>query len=517
MISHKKILLLISTFLLSVNMLTPFNIYSETQTYFNPEYINYDNKNGYFVENGNDFLLVGSQSLNDPKVSFFKDTSNRYYFVVTSVDSLSAYNQLYEYYNNHGYQHSGGSQYRRSLNNTYYYGRWWSLSYEPATYISLNVSFNSDGNTALDRILPYIYGDLAVDPSDLPNYGQLKVGYSSSFVSSRDDDTWRFNKDTITWDSTDTNGNFIGDSNIFVNIRAIPGYYEGPDKAAVLLQTYNNWVDGVYLYLTQGALNIGRLQFYDLVSQNANSGSYETTWGNVVDHLPSGALIKNGTALGQYLDNRYYQMGWRYQINFEVHDREDFETIVYTSPWQDIFQVTAVDPSTSNQIIETYPDGLSPELYNLLQTVNTLNNTVQNWNINGIPVNMQPNQQITSDNSWVEKLLESITSIVAGIVDSIRDIISAIAGVASDLISGLFDLVSDLGINIIQFFSDLIDDITGYFQSIDLSLPQFELPEIEELGELVNIPTYIINKYISSGLGFIIFIPLIIWLIGVII
>lgn len=337
-------------------------------------------------------------------------------------------------------------------------------------------------------------------------------------MSGRDDATWRYNKDTITWDSTDTNGNFIGDSNVFVNIRAIPGYYEGPDKSAVLYQNYGNWISGVYLYLTQGVVNVGRMQFYDLVSQNAYSGKYEITWGNVVDHLPTGALFRNNTALGQYLDNRYYLMGWRYQINFEVHEQGNYENILYTSPWQDIYQVTAVDPSTSNQIIETYPDGLSPELYNLLQTVNTLNNTVQNWNINGIPVNMQPNQQVQPDNSWIEILVNSIASLVSDIVEAIKDIVKAILGFGADLIEDLFNLINSIGVNIIDTFTNLWNGFIDTFNNIGFNNdnPDYDIGLPENTSEVIDIIPAFLRGLNRSGLMWMIWIPLVFSIIKII-
>lgn len=406
----------------------------------------------------------------------------------------------------------------KDLDKTVYYNRYTAWSYNPNNY-----DYNSweSYNGGEQMAFQIFYNNVILDGSNNEtnvNYGQLKVGYSSSFVSSRDDATWRFNKDTITWDSTDTNGNFIGDSNVFVNIRAIPGYYEGPDKAAVLYQNYGNWISGVYLYLTQGVINVGRMQFYDLVSQNAYSGKYETTWGNVVDHLPSGALIRNDTALGQYLDNKYYLMGWRYQINFEVHEKGNIENIIYTSPWQDIFQVTAVDPSTSNQIIETYPDGLSPELYNLLQTVNTLNNTVQNWNVNGVPVNMQPNQQVQPDNSWVEILITSIAEMVGRIIDAIGNIISDIVGFGSDLIEGLFNLINSIGINILDTFTNLWNGFIDTFNNIGFNNdnPDYDIGLPETSDEVIDIIPAFLRGMNRSGLMWMIWIPLVFSIIKII-
>lgn len=488
----------------------PFNILAENETY----YIFTDPVQLWNYQL--DPSPLYNVSSNKIRTVYIYTNTNNTNFQVYAVSDMPG--QTY-YYRNSIYTLSDNI----SVNGINYYYRLVQglpVSYNPSYAVNIyNSEVAGNGSLALPKLaVYYTFGEGAVGESQMPNYGNLKVGYSSSFVSGRDDETWRYNKDTITWESTDTNGNFIGDSNVFVNIRAIPGYYEGPDKTAVLYQNYGNWISGVYLYLTQGIVNVGRMQFYDLVSQNAYSGKYETTWGNVVDHLPSGALMKNNTALGQYLDNRYYQMGWRYQINFEVHEPGNYENILYTSPWQDIYQVTAVDPSTSNQIIETYPDGLSPELYNLLQTVNTLNNTVQNWNINGIPVNMQPNQQIQPDNSWIEILITSIAEMVGRIIDAIGGIISAIVGFGSDLIEGLFNLINSIGVNILDTFNNLWNGFIDTFNNIGFNNdnPEYDIGLPENTDEVIDIIPAFLRGMNRSGLMWMIWIPLVFSIIKII-
>ena len=371
------------------------------------------------------------------------------------------------------------------------------------------------GDQLYRNAIDYTYGNNAVAPEPLISYGDLKVGYSTEFVSSGDS-TDRFNKDIITWDNYDSNGNLLDDINYTIELRAIPGYYTDVSQSQLLNQTIYNWIQGYVVKITNGAIDLQPFEYYTLGRWSPNKKQVEFTWGEVVDHFD---MIDGH--VGFVLNNTWYKAGWRYEIRYIKGDISDPE---YTSEWQIIYQVTAVQPSTSDNILNSYGNGLSPELYNLLQTVNTLNNTVQNWNINGVPINMNQNQQVTPDNSWIEKLIESITSLLGSLIDGLSAIVQAIIGLGGDIIEGLFSIVSDSISTIINFFTDLWDDFTDLFNGfnftdensdydINITDVNDDLPEGETLYDIIPSFVRMIN---NSGLGFFIWMPLIVGIIYIV-
>ena len=400
-------------------------------------------------------------------------------------------------------------------NKTFYYYVYSSWSYNPNNYTY--GSWNSYQNNGCDGVIYQIYyNDIhSVSPSPSVDYGDLIVGYSTNFVSNGSSND-RFNKDIITWDNYDSKGNLINDLYYTIELRAIPGYYTGESKTQLLNQTIYNWVQGYVVKLTNGSIDLEPFEYYTLGRWSPNKKQVEFTWGEVVDHFD---MIDGH--VGFVLDETWYKAGWRYEIRYLVGDIEDPD---YVSEWQVIYQVTAVSPSTSDDILNSYGNGLSPELYQLLQTVNTLNNTVQNWNINGVPIQMTSNQTITQDNSWIEKLVESITNLLGSLIEGISNIIQAIIGLGGDIIEGLFSIVSDSISTIINFFINLWDDFTNLFNGfnfnddnsdydIDITDINSDLPEGETLYDIIPGFVRMIN---NSGLGFFIWMPLIVGIIYIV-
>lgn len=280
----------------------------------------------------------------------------------------------------------------------------------------------------------------------------------------------------------------------------------------MLDQTIVNWIRGTVVELTNGQIYLEPVEYYTLWRGSPSVKKFEILWGDVVNVF---SIHGEVPLISTVVDEVWYKWGWRYEIRYVKGDLQDPE---YTSDWQVIYQVTAVAPSTSDTILNTYQNGLSPELYNLLQTVNTLNNTIQNWNINGLPIDMQPNQQIQPDNSWIEILIKGIADVVGNIIDTLGDLIGAILGFGSDIIESLFNMITELGVNVVNFFRDLIDSITSSDADIDLTLPEFNIGEndLDALGEFKELTNAYVNMYIQSGLGILILIPLVLFVLRVI-
>lgn len=413
--------------------------------------------------------------------------------------------------------HSSNAQSSTVNGVTYYYTSLTadSNSLNASNFVSYVTANNKYSNyNTFNSAIYYTFGDGAVAPEPpgpvlVP--GALKTGYNTEFVSNGTTQD-RFNKDIITWDNYDTNGNLLDNLNYTIELRAIPGYYTGSSKIDLLDQTIVNWIRGTVVELTNGQVYLEPVEYYTLWRGSPSVKKFEILWGDVVNAF---SIHGEVPLVSTVVDEVWYKWGWRYEIRYLKGDLQDPD---YTSDWQVIYQVTSVDPDDSDTILNTYQNGLSPELYNLLQTVNTLNNTIQNWNINGLPIDMQPNQEVQPDNSWIEILIKGIADVVGNIVDTLGDLIGAILGFGSDIIESLFNMITELGVNVVNFFRDLIDSITSSDADIDLTLPEFNIGEndLNALGEFKELTNAYVNMYIQSGLGLLILIPLVLFVLGVI-
>lgn len=499
--------------LISLTFVMPFNVIkAESGT--------------YFEASANECVQVGYYS-------YFNDTANtnvRYTANVQNRSVLFQYNNVYHLYivslssglgyinfdSNTACSVPSSSLRSQTYNNNTFYFKEDTVTISSSTYEFIvsgsvpvviydisNLSYNQKAEYAYR----YTYGDLAVEGTNEPDYGSLKTGYNTDFVSSGFTQD-RYNKDIITWDNYDTNGNYLDNTDYFIEIRAIPGYYTAPSQIDLLNQTVSNWIRGVVVSVTNGAVNLEPVEYYTLWRGSPSVKKFEILWGDVVDAF---YINRNEDSLKAFVqDEIWYKSGWRYEIRYIKGTFDDPE---YESDWQVIYQVTSVDPDDSETILNTYPNGLSPDLYNLLQTVNTLNNTVQNWNINGVPINMQPNQQVQPDNSWVEILISGILEAVGNIVEAIGNLISAIAGLGSDLIEALFNLITSVGVNIVDFFTRIWNDLLGLIDDIDLTL--FEWYPDDEATESYNFVQPIIDAFIDTGLIYMLMIPFIVLVVRV--
>lgn len=383
---------------------------------------------------------------------------------------------------------------------------------------TMSVGGTNLSNNDFKRLLVRLtFGDLAQEQGPPPPvYGLLKTGYSTKFVSENFVGVDSHNIDTITWEETDTNGNFLMSPGSMVEIRAVPGYFEAPSEVALASQTITNFIKGLWAKspLPNSVVDIQPVEYYTIGRFSPNKKSVEIMWKDVVDTF---WYDSEQPFLGSLYSEVWYKIGWRYEIRFYVGEYEDPD---YISEWQTIYQITSVDVQTSNNVIQQAPQGLTPELYNLLQTVNTLNNTVQNWNINGVPIQMDPQNTPSQDNSWIEKLIESIASMFGSLINAIGDIVQAILGLGSDIINGIFNLINNLGVNILDTFTNLWNNFINLFNGINFTdeNPEFDIDFNLEDGDspLDVVPAFVRMIY-SSGLGYILWMPLIVGIIFMIV
>lgn len=357
-------------------------------------------------------------------------------------------------------------------------------------YIDLSDSSLTKNN---DTAYRYAFGDLSFSGIDLNKYGNLRnVGFYTDFVNYQMSNA-RENLDHIRWNGfyDDKNNDLISIDNM-VDIRARRINYISDTVNSLFGQTQSDIVyDDSYT---------------DIISVNASKGSYDISWGEVVDKFHDSKPIYEIL----YTDNKYMLNGWVYQIRLRNDDN------LYTGEWQTIYTMTSLSPS--NQQTMSEQDEFSQKAVDMVYQIDTLNQTIPNYNTynytfnNTQIVNPDGYQDTINGKPWYAYLLEGIQSLINTIVEGIL-------GIGSDIVKGLFDFVTTLGVNVIDFFSDVFDNLKTNFESIDLDLPMFNVNfDKEEYGisRFIEIPQYIIDKFFDAGIGYMILIPLILMLVGVI-
>lgn len=515
----KKYILFLTIVLISLTVVMPFNVIkAEDATYKVCDECLISEP----YTNGNQSIVIMANSQYDSRIVSIRTNSTTIYTYLVSLVSNKGYfgNVVNSESNINGICNLTALGIRNFTSatysgNTFYYYEFGSFPEDYSNRLEIPVVNYSDYSVNGRANLAYelTYGSLAVDPSTAPTYGLLKTGYSTKFVTTNFEGLNDRNIDTITWEDNDTNGNFIGSIGYQVEIRAIPGYYEASTQAALIAQNVQNFFRGLLVNASGGSIDLEPVQYYTLVKTSANRKEFSITWEEVIDHFPQnwGRYYKQGSLLRNLQNEElWYKTGWLYEIRYLYNEGEEDE---YISDWQTIYQVTSVDPGTSTNIIQTAPQGLTPELYNLLQTVNTLNNTVQNWNINGVPINMEPQNTPTSDGSWLEYIVNAISTMVGSIVDAIAEIVKAILGIGSDIIEGIFNLITSVGVNVVDFFSNIWNGLMDLLDDIDLSL--FEWSPDPESTESYNFVQPIIDGFSDAGLLYMLMIPMIVLVVRV--
>lgn len=334
----------------------------------------------------------------------------------------------------------------------------------------------------------YTFGSGRVDPEPVINFGQLKIGFSTDIAySGGNQNAWRKNKDTIYFDRYDTLGNDLFGYNI--ELQAVPYDVEGSSQQNIISQGINDYVFNT--------VKAGQLGVW-----SPGQGSIDFTWEFITDRFSPiwwSNYEDNWSLTGWYLSEHWYRVGWAYRAR--LLDNEENVLI----DWQWIYNGTSIDGEDVNNIINN--NGLTPELVNSINNINNNNHTTNNNTYNNQVINYY-NEDQESDGSWLEALLNGIFSTLGNLIDLIK-------GLFHDILEGLWDLIKTLGVNLIDFFSNIIDNIIDLFSQIDLTLPQFETPEVEGDDWFKDLMTQFVGMFTDNGIGFVIFIPLILFLIGV--
>lgn len=319
------------------------------------------------------------------------------------------------------------------------------------------------------------------------NYGDLvDVRFTTNFTNSQQFDytQMRYNKDTIYWDRfEDSNGNALNDPNLRVEIQAYMTEYEGLSKIDLLDNTILDMVNvGQPVTLYKGSAHIGEKSFTWQQVAEAFTGQSQmlTFFQKLVPHV---------------YDNSWITNGWVYRIRLTTVDES------YSSEWQIVYNVTSSPPSDAETIYNYYyyygGQGIDPGVVNSIQNIQYINqdsnNVTSNYYVNGVEIP-------TGGSNWLETLLKFISDTIGKILDFLGSLFDGFI----DLLLGLFDSFDPVG----SFFN-WWESLKDQFNGIDLTLPEYNLPE-EDISSLSNLPKKTLDIFINNGLGFIIFVPLII-------
>lgn len=466
------ILVLICSFLIN-----PFRVFADST------YINILSGDAiYAIENDNmgyrTYFGI-TNNVSEVRYTFIlNQQTNKYLIACVSLNQFQ-----YGSFINTNISYSNASS--RSLNgNNYYYGSSSSTANNSSSVYNYLVIDNelNDSNT-FQKAVYYTYGEGAVGPVEPVSMGDLVTGFYTQFATRGNNDdsiiAMRLNKDTITWDTTDTLGNDLSGILWVVDIRAIPVQYSSATKNNLLLQT----ISDVLL----------STDTYDITTISASQGQFSITWGDLVDnYLENFGSLKQLFAM--FNESEWIQKGWIYQVRL----RSLSEDRPYEGEWQTVYNTTSSAPSDAQTIMNYYyytnGNGLNPGVVNSIQNINTTNNTTNNWYVDDQEIDTDP------DHSWIEKLIEALVSLVQSILDFFKGIFDGLV----DLLLGLLDGFDPVG-SFMGWWSDLLNGFNG----IDLTLPEFNLPEIEGIESLSILPQKTIELFTNNGLGIVIFVPLI--------
>lgn len=349
-----------------------------------------------------------------------------------------------------------------------------------------------DGVTSANNLFKYAYGEYAIGPEPpAPVYGELiDLGFYTNFTNTQQSSWYqmRYNKDNIQWNGyEDSLGNQINTLDMQVEIQAYATEYSASSKIDLLNKTILDLVNyGSPQTIYEGSANIGEKSF---------------TWGEVADALNgSSTTIEWWSNLAPHsYESMWYANGWLYRIRLKSADDS------FIGNWQIIYGVTSAPPEDSETIYNYYyyygGQGISDDVVDVLNNINTTNNTQNIWYINNNPVDP------SSGSNWLETLLKFIADMIGRILDLFGSMFDSVL----DFLLGLFE-----GFDPVGSFIDWWNQLKIKFNSIDLTLPWFNLPEDEDLSSFGVLVQKTIEIYTLNDLGFMIYIPLLLLILKVV-
>lgn len=466
----------------------PFRIFAENSTYVVFE-DSVDVQTGTW-SNYNYFVRVYNSTSEVRGVVIYDSTDSSPKLVLVSNNSFSArYWRVSKSTGNEGDVGSvGTSSYgSNTIGAKYYYcGNYITSTAFTAT--TLPVFNRTNGYNTILTGFYYTFGNGSVSPVPPINHGDLiDVGYSTNLTNSQQSNylQMRNNKDYITWNGyEDSNGNQINTLDYEVEIQAYATEYEAQTKTGLL------------------GLTVTDLQNYGtpvtIYEGSANRGEFSILWGDVADALNGTSTTINfwSQMAPHSYENMWYSNGWLYRIRLKTTDDS------YIGDWQTIYTMASSPPVDAETVYNYYyyygGQGITDDVVDVLYNINTSNNTSNVYYINGNQVDPSG-----GSSNWLETLLKFISDMIGKILD---------------LFGNMFDSVLDFLLNLFEGFDPVgtfmnwWDRLKQLFNGIDLTLPSFNLPEAD-ISSFSILVQKTLEIFTLNGLGFIIFIPLIVMIV----
>ena len=396
---------------------------------------------------------------------------------------------------------SSCGSYNQDYNYTYDY---WNKRYgDFNTSIIATIASNSNqyGNSQSAREYAFTFTSYYSGNVNPPvNYGDLiDVGFYTNFTNSQQStySAMKNNVDTIKWNGfQDSSGNSINTLGFRVQIQAAVVDYEANTKSDLLNQTISDMITGDWTDLITISANIGEKSFtWENVAQTLLSTNYNLDFWNKLS-------IFQG--YNQQSQLKYMKEGWIYRIRL-INLTDEYE-----GDWQIVYTLQgapAGDSEGTIQHIYNYNTTIPEQtVYNDCDNINNYNNTTNNWYMNDTPMDVSNDTE-----TWVEKLIKFIIGVVDKIAGLIDKLINIILDVFGSILDGLVDMILELfdGLDLKELFFGWFSDLKDYIESIDLTLPVFNLPEMPQVSSFNRLVQETMNIFINNNLGFVIFIPLI--------
>lgn len=267
----------------------------------------------------------------------------------------------------------------------FFFGSWADSS--DNTFLYPVITLGSDIEYSTDNAIKwgyyYTFGEGAIEPlPPTPLYGDLiNVGFKTD-IAGGNGGAYKQNLDTISWNTQiDSNNNPIPLGSL-VDIVAVWGYWNDTTMTNMLNKDYLD-------FIVEDTFTVG--------TTRVENGSISFTWQDVYNKIdsPLGPWQEFLLSIFRYEDE-LYKYGWYYKIRWRNLD--------YTSEWKTIYTSTS-DASDSETIVNsTY---ISNEVINVVNNVNTQNNTTTEWTYDDITIDV--------DLTGIERLLKQIRDLVNSI------------------------------------------------------------------------------------------------------
>ena len=402
-----------------------------------------------------------------------RSKTNEYYAIgVVSTEPFQIRNG-YSTSNLESNSYSNATKYTLNGTNYYYWYiqggnyNWYQLSSEVMIQLS---DFSTDSSYIRNKLIYYTYGDGAVAPEPVINYGLLDMHYSANINPGLIESS----VDHIVSNGYDVNGNDL--SGNILQIRAIPGYYTDESRELINQLNVTDFVrqdDALYVV------------YSDVIT---HENKIDLEWSQVVQHFPPGIRWFGFVPYLDPVEQVYYARGWIYEY---CVTNLDGDTLI---DWTRIYNTTGMPPAVTTPIVSS--DNLNPDLVNAIEVINNINNNTENWYLQNIEINMTNSEGTESTQKpWWAYLLEAILGFLNNILDTILKLFQFDSFELPNFESEHQNLINNTGMfgETIQFESQIQDLISSatYTDPV-LYYPGLQLEGVNLIPEVnINLNDYV--------------------------